>query len=112
MASSAIPIVGGSVGETLRTVGATVTYIKSVSGIGGMLFIFLMVLPVILSLLLTRAILILTASFAEMLGCHAEHRALTDIGGIYGTLIAVVSSVAVSFILALGVFVRCAVAVG
>ena len=30
MASSAIPIVGGSVGDTLRTVGATVSYIKSV----------------------------------------------------------------------------------
>ncbi len=110
MASSAIPIVGGSVGESLRTVGATVSYIKSVTGLGGIFFVFILVLPIVISLLITRLFLILTSSVAEMLGCETEGRALSDIGGIYGMLIAVVSSVAVSFILALGVFVRCSLA--
>ena len=112
MASSAIPIVGGSVGETFRTVGATVSYIKSVTGLGGIFFVFILVLPIIVSLLITRLFLILSSSAAEMLGCDSEGKILSEIGGIYGTLIAVVSAVAVSFILALGVFVRCAVAVG
>ena len=112
MATSAIPIVGGSVGETLRTVGATVSYIKSVTGLGGIFFIFILVLPTLISLLLTRFFLIICASMAEMLGCDAEGRALSDIGGVYGTLVAVVSAVSVIFILALGIFVRCPLAVG
>ena len=112
MASSAIPIVGGSVGETLRTVGATVSYIKSVTGLGSIFFIFILVLPIVISLLITRLFLILLTSMAEMLGCEAEARVLADVGGIYGTLIAVVSAVSVSFILALGVFLRCSLAVG
>lgn len=112
MASSAIPIVGGSVGETLRTVGATVSYIKSITGLGGIFFVFILVLPTVVSLLVTRLFLILSASVAELLGCDSECRVLSDIGGIYGTLIAVVSAVAVTFILALGVFLRCSLAVG
>lgn len=112
MASSAIPIVGGSVGETLRTVGAAVSYIKSVTGIGGIFFIFILVLPTLISLLIIRLLLIFAASAAEMLGCSPEARVLGDMGGIYGTLLAVVSLVGISFILVLGLFIRCTVAVG
>lgn len=112
MASSAIPIVGGSVGETLRTVGAAVSYIKSVTGIGGIFFIFILVLPTLISLLIIRLLLIFAASAAEMLGCSPEARVLGDMGGIYGTILAVVSLVGISFILVLGLFIRCTVAVG
>ncbi len=110
MATSIIPIVGGSIGETLRTVGASVGYMKSVLGIGGVILLLLMILPTLISLLLTRLVFILSSSVAEMLGCEAEGKVLSEAGGVYATLIAVVAMVGVMFIFALTVFVRCAVA--
>jgi len=110
VATNVIPIVGGSVGDTLRTVASSVGYIKNVCGIGAIFFILLLVLPILISLLLTRTVFILSAAFADMLGCERENKVLSELGGIYGTLLAVVSMVSVMFILAMGIFVRCTVA--
>lgn len=112
VASSIIPVVGGSVGETLRTVASSVGYIKNACGIGAIIFIILLVLPILVTLLLTRTVFILSVAVADLLGCENESKVLSEIGSVYGTLIAVVSMVSVMFILALALFVRCAVAAG
>ena len=112
LASNIIPIVGGSVGETLRTVASSVGYIKNACGVGAIIFIILLVLPILITLLLTRTVFILSVAVADLLGCERESRALGELGSVYGTLIAVVCMVSVMFILALTLFVRCAVAAG
>ena len=112
MASNIIPIVGGSVGETLRTVASSVGYIKSVCGIGAIIFIILLVLPILVTLLLTRTVFIISVAVADLLGCERESRALSELDSIYGTLVAVVCMVSVMFIFALTLFVRCTVAAG
>lgn len=110
--AAAIPIVGGSVGDTLRTVAAGVQYLKGVVGIGGIFLILLLVLPVLLSLLMTRLAFLLGGGVADVLGCDAEGRLLGELGNVYGCMLAVLSMSAVMFILALVIFIKTAVAVG
>ncbi len=110
--STVIPVVGGAVGETLRTVAGSVTYIKSVVGIGGILLIFVLTLPTLASLLLSRLVYLVVASVADAIGCHPEGRLLGELGNVYAFLVGAVSVTAIAFTIALALFVRCAVAVG
>lgn len=111
LSGAVIPVVGGSVGDTLRTVAAGVQYVKTVLGVGGMALILLLTLPILISLILTRTVFLLCTGIAELLGCEEEGRLLGELGTIYGCMIAVVAMSGVMFILALWIFVRSVVAV-
>ena len=111
LSGSFIPILGGSVGETLRTVSGGVSYLKNIFGIGGIIMIFSLLLPVAVSLLLARIVFLISAGIAEVLGCANEARMLENLGEVYGTMLAVAVSVSVMFILSLCIFVQSAVAV-
>ena len=105
-----IPIVGGALGDTFRTVALGVAFLKSTVGVGVMIVLFLMLLPVLISLLLSRLSFRLSLTVAELLGCDIESRLLHELVGIYGTIIAVVSMCAVFLIFALTLFVKVAAA--
>lgn len=111
VASTWIPTVGGSVGDTLRTVAASVGYIKSVVGLCGIVFLVLLVLPTLCSLLLTRLVFLLSSGVAEALGCEGECRLLGELGNVWGCLIGAVAISAVTFLLAMTLFIRVSVAV-
>ncbi len=111
ISSNIIPVVGASVGDTLRTIATSVKYLKSVVGISGIIFILLLLLPVLISLIMTRLSFMLAGGFAEMLGCDTESRFLSELGGIYGIMIAVASMSAVMFIFALTIFSKTVVAI-
>ena len=87
------------------------SYLKNIFGIGAIIMIALLVLPVIISLLLTRVAFLLCAGFADMLGCHNEARMLDNLSEIYGFMLGVVSCVVAMFILALYIFMQTVVAV-
>lgn len=112
LSGMAIPVVGSSVGDTLRTVAGSVQYLKSIVGIGGIAFVLLLLLPTLLSLLITRLVFLLGSGFSEILGCDVEGKLLSELGGVWGMLIAVVAMCSVMFIFALSIFVRIAVAAG
>ena len=108
--SSMIPIVGGSVSETLRTVASSVQYIKSVVGVSGIVFLLMLLLPTLISLLLARLAFLFAGSVADLLGCERESRLIGELGSVYACMIAVVSMCSVMFILALNIFIKTAVA--
>lgn len=112
ISSNVIPVVGGSVGEALRTVAASVGYLRSLVGIGGVAIIAVMLLPTLLSLISARLAFLLGSGVAEMLGCDSEGRLISELGGVYAVMIAVVAMSGVMFIFALTVFSRTAVALG
>ena len=112
LASAVIPGVGGAIGDTLRTVAGSVSYIKSIVGIGGILLIAAVTLPTLIGLLLARGVILLSSVAADMLGCRREQRMLNEIGNVYGLLIGAVSISSVAFVVALGIFVKCVVAAG
>lgn len=111
VSANIIPVVGGSVGETLRTVATGVRYLKSVVGLWGIVFIALMVLPIFMSLVLTRLVFLLGSGVADMLGCETEGRLLSELGGVYAIMVAVVAMSSVMFIFALTIFSKSVIAV-
>ncbi len=112
LASSMIPVVGGSVSETLRTAAAGVQYVKSIVGVGGVILVLILLLPTLVSLLLGRLAFMIGGALAGVLGCDDEVRLLSDVGGIYNCMIAVVSMCSVMFIFAINIFIKTAVAIG
>ena len=111
VSANIIPVVGGSVGETLRTVATGVQYLKSIVGVWGIVLIACLTLPVLLSLVLTRLAFLLSGGVADMLGCETEEKLLSELGGIYALMVAVVSMSAVMFIFAITIFSKTMVAV-
>ena len=111
VSATVIPAVGGSVGETLRTVAASVQYLKGVVGFGGILLVLLLVLPTVLSLIGARVVFLLAGGLAELLGCESEARLLSELGNVFGCLLGVCAMSGVTFILALTIFVKTTVAI-
>ena len=111
LAGSAIPVVGGSVGDTLKTVAGSVKFLKSTVGIGGIVLLCMLLLPTLLSVLLYRLSFIAAAACADYLGCSREAKLLSNFVTIYGYLLASVSICSVTFIFLLTLFVRCGIAI-
>ena len=111
MSGSFIPILGGSIGETLRTVSGGVAYLKNVFGFGGVFMILGTLMPVAVSLLLTRIVFLITAGLADILGCPSESRLLENLGETFGTMLAVCVSVSVMFVLSFCIFMQSVIAV-
>ncbi len=109
--ATVIPVVGGGISETFRTLGTSVQYLKSVFGIGGIIFILLLSLPVLATLLLTRLALLISAGLADMLGAASEAKLLESMSDVYGCMLGVCSCSAAVFILSLCIFVQSVVAV-
>ena len=111
VSANIIPVVGGSVGDTLRTVATGVQYLKSVVGIWGILLIVLLLLPTLISLVTTRLAFLLGSGVADMLGCQTEGKLLSELGGVYAIMVAVVAMSSVMFIFALTIFSKTVVAI-
>ena len=109
-AGSFLPVVGGSVSETLRTVAASVEYLRSVAGTGAILVLFFVFLPTFLSVALTRCAFLLGSSAARLLHCDAEEKILAELASVFGYFLAIVASLFVMLIFSLTLFTRCAAA--
>ncbi len=107
-----LPVVGGSVGELLRTVSAGVGYLRGVLGVCGVLLLLLALMPTIARLLLFRTVWQLAASLADLLGCDGERRLLEEIASLNGYLTAAVCICSSVPLLALTLFARCVSAIG
>lgn len=111
-AGNLIPIVGGSVSELLRTVSASVGYLRGTIGISGILLLLLTLLPVLAELLLNRLIWQIGASLADLLGCKTEKKLLGEVASLCGYLAAAVSICSSVFLLAFALLAHCASAIG
>ncbi len=109
-AGSFLPVVGGSIAQTLGTVAASVEYLRSVAGGGAILVLFFAFLPTFLSVLLTRTAFLLGSAAARLLHCEQEDKILSELGGVYGYFLAVMAAVFVMLVFSLTLFARCAAA--
>ena len=112
LAGRAIPVVGGSVGETLRTVAGSVGYLKGTVGAVGLSAVALLVLPTLCTVLLYRLGLMAAVACADVLGCSAESKLLDAFVTVFGYMLAVVCICSVALIFLLTLFVKCSVAMG
>jgi hypothetical protein len=80
--------------------------------VAGIILVGLLLLPTLVELLLTRAVIRLAATVSSMLSCDGEAKLLGEIASLYGYLAAAVSVSAVTFLTALGILLRSGVALG
>ena len=106
-ASQMIPVVGGSIGETLRTAGASIEYLRSNVGVVLIVILVLMVLPTFISVALYRIGFIISNAIAGLLGCEREGKILLEISSIYGYVLAIISIAAITLLLLITVFAKC-----
>ncbi len=111
LSSIVIPNVGGALGDSLRTLAGSVSYIKNVVGIGGVVLVLTLTLPTAVWLALCRLAFLLASTLAASLGCEREGGLLGELGNIYALLLGAVCICAVSFIIALSLFLKCTVAI-
>lgn len=109
-AGSMIPVVGGSISELLRSVSASVGYMRTSVGICGVLLLLLLMLPTLIELLLARATWQVCSFFAEILGCDGEKRLLDEFASINGYLIAAVAICSSVLFLTFTLLTHCATA--
>ena len=107
-----IPVIGGTVGESLKTVAGSIKYIRSTVGVAGIIIIVLLVLPPLISVILTRLSVMLSGTAARLLGCHEEAGLLGEVTNIYGYLLAVICACSVMFIFALTLLAHTSAAIG
>ena len=109
-AGSIIPVVGGSVGELLRSLSSSVGYMRTSIGICGVLLLLFLMLPTLVELLIARFIWQISSFFAELLGCDGEKRLLDEFASINGYLIAAVAICSSVLFLTFTLFTHCATA--
>ena len=106
--SQVIPIIGGSIGESLRTAGASIEYLRSNIGIILIVVLLLMILPTLINIALYRLAFVLANSFAGLIGCNREGSIILEISSLFGYILAVISICSIVLILLLTVFAKCA----
>ncbi len=107
-----IPVVGGSLGGTLRTLGASLSLLKSTVGALAVAALLLFTLPALISLLLHRFLISLAASLSSMLGSERAAQAFGEFRGIYDLAAATLAMCLVLFLLIVSILARCGLAIG
>ena len=107
--SSFIPIVGPSINDALRTLVSSISYIKNACGVIAIIIIILLVLPAVLSLLLTKLSFNILASISKGINCKNESAVIEEGSNICGFLIALISCTCILFIFAITLFIKATV---
>ncbi len=111
-ASSFIPVVGGAVAESLKTVGAGIKYLKGTVGISVALAIFCIVLPVIVSIVSLKLLLAFTSLLGGVTGALKEKELIEAFVNILDILNGIIICVSILSILIIVLFVTSGINIG
>lgn len=103
---SFIPIIGGTLSEALTTVREGIGVIRSVAGIGGILIILFLALPMTASLFCSNLIFSFCHMAAEILGCSRSAKMIQEIQSTLSILSAVVYATSLLFVMAMILFAK------
>ena len=104
--SSFVPLVGSSINESLRTVTASLSLIKSSCGIIGIISIAVLMLPIIINLFLNKLSFSVLATMSKAIGGQREAAILEEADSICGFILTLVCCSCVLFIFALTIFIK------
>ena len=107
-----IPVSGGVVSSSIGTIASSVELIRSVVGVGGIIVLLWLLLPVFLQLWIIRMVYNLLGSVSGALGQGGQQRLFCEISELYGILEGVVIMCSLVFILGMAILCRTAPAVG
>ena len=101
-----IPLVGSTIGETLKTAGASIEYLRSSIGVFAIIILSIMILPTVISILLYRLVFIVSNAVAGVLDCRKEGGVFIELSSIYGYALAVLSISAVALLFLITIFAK------
>ena len=104
LASSLIPVVGGVVSESAKTVWESLHLVRTVSGTAGIFAIFSVIAAPIAALLVCRFFFHLAAAFSNLLGSGRAAAYLTGTASALDMLLGVCVGTALIFLILLGLF--------
>lgn len=107
-----IPVSGGIVSSSIGTIASSVELIRSVVGVGGIIVILWLLLPVFLQLWIIRTLYSLLGSVSGALGQSGQQRLFCEISELYGILEGVVIMCSLVFVLGMAILCRTAPAMG
>ncbi len=103
---SFIPVAGSMIAEAFQTVRAGLAFVRSVTGIGGIIIILIILVAGIVPLVLYKLAISVAATSSEMLGLGELSGLMTEIRGITELLLAIVLYSSLMFVLALIIFTK------
>lgn len=112
VAGNMIPVVGGTVGETLRTLAASVKLLRGSVGVAGIIAVALVLLPTLVELFLSRFVFNMSAAVGDLIGCKSEAGLYREIASLYGYIIAAAAMSSLLCIFSLTIFAVGSVAIG
>ncbi|MBQ9978674.1 MAG: hypothetical protein IJP20_02645 [Clostridia bacterium] len=107
LAANMIPLVGGTVGESLRTAGASIEYLRSGVGIVLLVALLLLVLPTLISICAYRLSFTVAGTIASFLGCEREGRIIGELSSILGYIFAIITITSIALLYLVTVFAKC-----
>lgn len=107
-----IPVAGGAVSSGVGTIASSISLIRTSVGVGGIVIIFLLLLPTVIELWLIKVIYSLLGGVSGMLGMSGEQRLLLEVSELYGILEGVTVMCSVVFVVAMGMLCAIPAAVG
>lgn len=107
-----VPFVGGTVSETINTVGAGFVYIKNTCGALSLVVLFILTVPPLIALALGKLVFYSGMSAGRLLGCTAEAKMFSELSEIMNSLIALLVSASVVFVYILIFVISCGVRIG
>lgn len=110
-AAKLIPIAGSMISESMKTVVTGVGYIKSVTGISGIIFIIYALIPPLCFILLTKLYLSLLSTASKICDTNTFSGFFDSANGIVNILLSVLLSISVSLIIILSIFIKTTVSI-
>ena len=97
-AANLIPVIGSSIGEAMRALLGSFSYLKNTIGVISVIVIVLLALPILIRLLAFRLVLSVCAVFSDIIGVPRSSAVLRELNGLLGFALAVLILCAVMFI--------------
>ncbi len=109
-AAGSVPIIGGMVSESLRTLTSGISALKGMVGTVGVTVVILLSLSPMLTLLFTKWALSIAGSISQAVGGETVPALIDDASKLVGYFMAILAIFDLFFIYSLSIFVRTAVA--
>ena len=110
-AARLIPIAGGMVSESLRTVISSITTVKTVSGVSGIIIIIYAVVPPLCTLLCAKFYFCILSALAKGTNQTQSARYLDALSSILSIMLSLMLGCASAFIIMLGIFMKTGVSI-
>ncbi len=101
-----IPIAGGMLGDSMRTVITSVSFIKSTSGVGAIIFLIYSLIPPICAIMITKLFFSLIGALSSCVGEGRFCSLCSSLNSTLHILMALMLSISVSFIIMLTLFIK------